>query len=122
MMEVDQVAFRLGLSERIRVRVENVGRVKLSDEEAVALVKTKTVHVTAIVVAVNLALFVARLSAGGAAAIGIFVLPNLGFFVASCAEAFEPGSSASEIAQTICKSIGSAIVGQMAVMLVMIGA
>jgi hypothetical protein len=49
LMEMDNMAFSLGLSERVRARVENAGRVDLNDAEAVALVRMKVVHATLIV-------------------------------------------------------------------------
>eukprot|EP01046_Picozoa_sp_COSAG06_P014958 COSAG06_NODE_943_length_11375_cov_11.840635_8_plen_128_part_00 len=126
MMEIDQIAFAFGLAERVRARVEDVGRVTLSDKEAIALVKTKTVHVTLIVIAVNSAVLLARYSnrfsdGGGWAVLGTMLFPNLAFFLASCAEAFAPGASTSEIAKGICQSAGSAIIGQMSVMSIFIG-
>ena len=42
------VAFAVGLSERLRSRVETAGRVELSDAEASALVRTKVVHIALI--------------------------------------------------------------------------
>ena len=42
------MAFAVGLSERLRSRVETAGRVELSDAEASALVRTKVVHITLI--------------------------------------------------------------------------
>ena len=125
MMEVDQIAFVMGLSERVRARVEDVGRITLRDDEAVALVKTKTVHVALIVLAVNAAVFMARwrwTGGDGGAALGVFLFPNLAFFLASCAEAFAPGASVGEIAQAVGQSVGSAIVGQVSVMSIMVGA
>ena len=40
------------LSERVRSRVEDVGRVELTDAEAVAFVRTKVVHLVFLVIAV----------------------------------------------------------------------
>ena len=42
------MAFAVGLSERLRSRVETAGRVELSDAEASALVRTKVVHIALI--------------------------------------------------------------------------
>ena len=47
--DIDNIAFVLGLSERVRARVEDAGRVELSEVEAAALVRTKSVHVGLIV-------------------------------------------------------------------------
>ena len=43
--EVDNIAFALGVSERLRARVETEGRVTLSDDELNALARTKAVHI-----------------------------------------------------------------------------
>eukprot|EP01052_Picozoa_sp_SAG31_P071591 SAG31_NODE_30513_length_380_cov_0.722420_1_plen_58_part_10 len=45
MTEVDNVAYQLALSERVRSRVEEMGRVQLTDKEAAALARTKAVHI-----------------------------------------------------------------------------
>jgi hypothetical protein len=47
--EIDNICFRVGLSERVRSRVESVGRVELGDAEAAALARSKLVHVSVIV-------------------------------------------------------------------------
>ena len=47
--EIDNICFRVGLSERVRSRVESVGKVELGDAEAAALARSKLVHVSVIV-------------------------------------------------------------------------
>jgi hypothetical protein len=46
----DNIAYSIGLSERIRSSVEERGRVTLGDAAASALVRTKTLHVVLLVV------------------------------------------------------------------------
>lgn len=48
--DIDNIAFKFGLSERMRARVEEAGRVDLSDVEAFFLARTKIVHVLLITV------------------------------------------------------------------------
>ena len=49
MCEIDNVAFEVGLAERIRARVEDAARVELSESELKALARSKVVHVIVIV-------------------------------------------------------------------------
>eukprot|EP01051_Picozoa_sp_SAG22_P005841 SAG22_NODE_360_length_11744_cov_37.781623_13_plen_132_part_00 len=49
--EVDNIGYEVGLSERLRSRVERHGRLEIGDAEADALVRTKAVHVVVLVVA-----------------------------------------------------------------------
>ena len=96
--EIDNVAYRLALGERIRSRVENVGRIKLSDDQAAALVWTKHFHLPAVVVFVLTAVVVAH---PVAPLFGLLV-----FWLGGVAEAFAQTSSAVEI----CKRVGRASV------------
>ena len=50
--EIDNVAFAAALSERARRRVEEFGRVQLSDSEAAALSLSKLVHMCLVVLIV----------------------------------------------------------------------
>ena len=49
--DIDNISFKLALPERIRARVETVGRINLSDTEASTLVTMKIVHVCLIMLA-----------------------------------------------------------------------
>ena len=55
--QIDNAAYAVGLSERVRTRVEKFGRVELQDAEAMALVWGKAVHVALLVVAVPAAVW-----------------------------------------------------------------
>ena len=46
MCEIDNFCYAVGLSERVRSRVESVGHIELSSEDAAALVRMKTTHVS----------------------------------------------------------------------------
>ena len=50
--DIDNISFKLALPERVRARVEAVGRVELGDEEASALVTMKVIHVCLVVLVV----------------------------------------------------------------------
>lgn len=70
------IAFSVGLGERVRSKFEQFGAIKLEDEEYTALVHSKAAHVTLIVLAV-----LASVSAGADAAkperVGDSVRPNV---------------------------------------------
>lgn len=51
--DIDNVAYGLGLSERVRDRVEVAGRVELSESDLTWLVRAKIAHMVAIVVGIN---------------------------------------------------------------------
>ena len=51
MLQIDNAAYAVGLSERVRTRVEEFGRVQLRDTEAAALLRSKVVHVALLLVA-----------------------------------------------------------------------
>jgi hypothetical protein len=55
--QIDNVAYVVGLSERVRTRVEEFGRVELRDAEAAVLVWSKAVHVVLLVGAVLVAVW-----------------------------------------------------------------
>jgi hypothetical protein len=56
--QIDNVAYAVALSERVRTRVEQFGRVELRDTEAAALVQSKALHVVLIVAVVPLGVWV----------------------------------------------------------------
>ena len=46
MTEIDNIFYFFVLPERVRARVEEAGRVELTDQEAAAMIRTKVVHGT----------------------------------------------------------------------------
>ena len=48
MLDMDELVYQFGLSERWRTRMESTGRVELDDVEADRLARTKVVHVVLI--------------------------------------------------------------------------
>ena len=78
---------------------------ELSDAEAVALVRTKVVHMAFLVVAVMASVICAPLfGTDGTAAAGF---PILGFFAANIVQAFQPGATPAEVGIQVGKKIGS---------------
>ena len=53
--EVDNASYMVALNERVRARVEDAGRGELSDDDLIALTRTKLSHVVAIVLCVLIA-------------------------------------------------------------------
>ena len=78
MPQIDNAAYAVGLSERVRTRVEEFGRVELRDIEAMALVQSKAVHVVLLVVVVPAAVW----SGHGVVA---FLVPYLAFWLGGMA-------------------------------------
>ena len=107
--QIDNAAYAVGLSERVRTRVEEFGRVELRDIEAMALVQSKAVHVVLLVPAVL------------AAVSSMFVMPNplfafltpfLAFWLAGVAEAVAtPSANAAEKIKGVGKATGAALLG-----------
>eukprot|EP01043_Picozoa_sp_COSAG02_P050279 COSAG02_NODE_5151_length_4588_cov_2.905324_3_plen_106_part_00 len=46
MCEIDNFCYAVGLSERVRSRVESLGHIELSTEDAATLVRMKATHLT----------------------------------------------------------------------------
>jgi hypothetical protein len=109
------VAYAVGLSERVRTRVEEFGRVELRDAEAAVLVRSKAVHMALIVAAVLAAVW----SATGAAAV---VIVFDAFLLGGVAEAVAtPGAEAGEKAKGIGKAMGAAMLGGIGFMILFVG-
>jgi hypothetical protein len=95
----------VGLSERVRTRVEEFGRVKLLDTEVVALVWSKAVHVVLLVVAVPTIVW------SGNAGVVLFI-SVLTFWLGNVAEVVAtPGTGAVEKGKAIGKATGAALLG-----------
>jgi hypothetical protein len=105
--EVDNIAFALGLSERVRRRVETAGRVDLSDDEADSLAHTKAVHIGLIMIFVPASLFAAHVTASFA---GCFVA-MAPVWLGGIAEAFIPGATVGETARRVVETVLQALMG-----------
>jgi hypothetical protein len=103
--QIDNVAYVVALSERVRTRVEQFGRVELRDTEAAVLVRSKAVHVGLLVAVVPTAVWSAN---GGA----IFFAPFLAFWLGGVAEAVAtPGAAATEKIKGVGKATAAAVLG-----------
>jgi hypothetical protein len=100
----------VGLSERVRTRVEEFGRVELRDDEAVALVWSKAVHlhVVLLVVAVPVVVWSGTSQIGGA----VFFISFPAFWLGGVAEAVAtPGAGAAERIKGVGKATAAALLG-----------
>jgi hypothetical protein len=104
----------MGLGERVRARVEDAGRVILSDGEAQALVHTKVAHITLVVVSCLAAVVLSGASQSNHVgnAFGLFfigmALPAVAFFVGAALEGFWDGDkSAAQLCVHIAKCFGA---------------
>ena len=105
MLQIDNTAYAVGRSERVRTRVEEFGRVQLRDAEAAALVRSKAVHMTLLAWAVLAGVW----SANSKAAIYI---GSLAFWLGGVAEAVAtPGAGAAEKAKGVGKATGAVVLG-----------
>ena len=105
--EVDNIAFTLGLSERVRRRVETAGRVDLSDDEAESLAHMKVVHISLIMVFVPAGLLVAHVTASFA---GCWVAMGP-IWLGGVVEAFMPEATVGETAQRVGETVLQAVTG-----------
>lgn len=94
--EIDNVAYRFALGERVRSRVETAGRLELTDDEKTALVRTKQFHLPTVAVYLTVAVKLAH----PAAAFLVFPI----FWLGGVAEAFVPTSSRVEISKQVLKA------------------
>ena len=115
MPQIDNAAYAVGLSERVRTRVEEFGRVELRDAEAAALVRSKAVHVALVAGGVIVGVWSAN---GGASTLIAF----LAFWLGGVAEAVAtPGAGAAEKAKGVGKATGAAALGYVGVFMLAVG-
>ena len=100
--DIDNIAFRMALGERVRARVEDAGRVVLTDAEASALARTKAVHVVLLVLSVLVATLQDGLALG---------LVFVAFMLGGVAEAFVPGAGVAETAKGVGTAVGAWLLG-----------
>jgi hypothetical protein len=119
--QIDNVAYAVGLSERVRTRVEEFGRVELRDTEAAALVRSKVLHVVLIVVAVLVAVWSGAYFGRTTASFATFLIPFLAFWLGGVAEAVAtPGAGAAEKIKGIGKATAAAVLGFVGVAILII--
>jgi hypothetical protein len=113
--QIDNAAYAVGLSERVRTRVEEFGRVDLRDAEAAALVRSKAVHMVLLVVAVLAAVWLEDILAA-------FLIPLLAFWLGGVADAAATpaDAGAAEKIRGAGKATGAALLG-LACFMILIG-
>ena len=104
--DIDDIAFRLALSERVRARVEVAGRLELNAAEATALARTKAVHIGLIVLAVLAGVWSSHPS-------GVFS-PFAAFMLGGVVESYSPGATTTETAKRVGKVLGGSLLGYVA--------
>jgi hypothetical protein len=100
--EIDNITYAVLLSERVRSRAEASGmRVEIGDAEAVALARTKVVHVALITVVIPVGVWTANISRENFAV----PLAFLAFGLAGAAEAVGDAVSSGGGAASACKGV-----------------
>jgi hypothetical protein len=103
--EIDTVIYA-GLPRRFKARMESVGRVVLTDEEADAMVNSQAVHVCAFVCMVLLTVTTRLVSAP------LFMLaPTSAFFIGAAFEGFQNATSPAQGLCTAAKAFGLSLLG-----------
>ena len=82
--EIDNIAYEVGLGERVRTRMEIAGHMSLSEQELTALTRTKAVHIVLII----LSIFATVVSKDFNAR---FVIVPLGYLLGGVAESLNNG-------------------------------
>jgi hypothetical protein len=115
-MQIDNIVYFIGLSERVRSRIEDAGRVRLTDAEVVALVRMKVVHVGFFVLTILGSVWAVR----AFGKIGWQFLPIAGPALGGLAEAFVvPGATAGVIAKRVATHAAKWFGGMLFMMAVM---
>ena len=104
MCEIDNVAYSVGLSERVKTRIEQFGRVELGADEVARLVWSKATHVGLIVLAV--------LASVSSRSYGLtFAFSYFAFWIGAVVEAVGPGCLKEGTAATVAQTTGSCLLG-----------
>jgi hypothetical protein len=103
--QIDNAAYAVGLSERVRTRVEEFGRVEPRDAEALVLVQSRAVHAVLLVVAVPAIVWSANFFVA-------VLVTFLAFWLGGVAEAVATqGAGAAEKVKGVGKATGAAVLG-----------
>jgi hypothetical protein len=98
--EIDNMAYAIGLGDKLRARVEVEGRVELGEVEVDALMLSKTVHVCVLIMAIPSAVWLG--GSGDFQSINLGDLAYLAFWFAGVVEAVTLADGAVEA----CKEVG----------------
>jgi hypothetical protein len=113
--EVDNAAYAMGLGDRVRARVEHVGRVELGGLEAAALVRTKVAHIGAITMYGLGMVWLQNRMLGVA-------LAYVPFWIGGVAEALVVTSGGADTAKRVCKVTGAALLGPVVLLMLLASA
>jgi hypothetical protein len=109
--EVDDVAYKFGLNEKVRARVEKNGRIMLTEEEESKLKLLRVCHLPL----VTIFTFLILKSLGTGSPMGVILLPHLCFFVSGVAAALfgwddGPKGLAISIVGSFLRALGGCII------------
>ena len=113
--EIDNVAYEVGLAERLRTRVEVAGRVVLDEAELSALSRTKTIHIVLIVIAIITTVAQRSFNA-------LWWTVHLAYLIGGVAECFSPDAATKtycEVTRTVAKWAFGYIIYQIITMLIL---
>eukprot|EP01046_Picozoa_sp_COSAG06_P000246 COSAG06_NODE_7_length_38054_cov_37.302569_8_plen_470_part_00 len=117
MCDIDNIFFDLVLGERVRVRVEDAGRVELGVAEALALARTKLVHVALLMLTVCSLIWLPE----GEEHVAMLQIPWGAFLLGGMLDAFVvPGASAAETAKRAGKVLVTSLLGLCAIVVLII--
>eukprot|EP01051_Picozoa_sp_SAG22_P001203 SAG22_NODE_45_length_24718_cov_12.462448_6_plen_131_part_00 len=109
-LEFDNFAYQIGLDEQVRSRVEERGRVQLTEDQTAALARSKTMHMVLLSSSVFFGL---RLMNSGTRSLynpGVG-LPFVSLYLAAAVEAVLRGTTPKEKALELLKTIGLSLGG-----------
>jgi hypothetical protein len=105
--EVDNIVFTVGLSERVRARVEGAGRVELGHVAVEALVRTKIAHTIGIMLSIGALPFSRHVGWS-------LVMAPAVFWVGGVVDSFAPKDSGEDgcgVGARICMATGASLLG-----------
>ena len=112
MCEVDNIAYALGLSERIRARVEDAARIVMTDDEASLIVHMKMIHTALISGGCMLTVYMAgggeRSEVNESFELSLVVLP-CAFWIGAVVELLGRGHTGVQLIIEIAKATGARI-------------
>ena len=109
--EIDNLAYAIGLGEKLRARVEVDGRVELGEVEADALALSKIVHVCVLGVVVPCGVFASVRGGALANAVVLFFLPFFAFWLAGVVEVVAGVAGVAEACKEVGRVTGQCLLG-----------